>query len=89
LVHALEDLFEAFARAFEESPAKGERWHLELLQRMSTRLPYARPPVVAPALLPSLRVVLGFRHYLRHAYAVRLDGAKLVTALRAVLRTHG
>jgi hypothetical protein len=43
---------------------------------------------VEPAQEPELRMVLRFRHFLRHAYAVRLDAEKIAVIVRAVTTVH-
>jgi hypothetical protein len=86
--NALEDLFVAVARAFEETPATGDAWHSELLKRMTMQLPYVRPCIVASAQEPHLRTLLKFRHFLRHAYAVKLDATKIAAIVRALTTAH-
>jgi hypothetical protein len=86
--NALEDLFSRVARAFGESPAAGDAWHTELLRRMAAPAPHVRPALVAPALYAALLTVLKFRHFLRHAYAVRLDWTKMAPAVEALTGSH-
>jgi hypothetical protein len=86
--NALEDLFQGVMRAFDESPGAGESWHVELLKRAATALPHVRPAVVDGVLEPELRRILRFRHFLRHAYAVRLDWTKMSAVAEALLASH-
>ncbi len=85
---ALKSLFERIARAFEGPPARGDRWHQDLLRAMSLHIEEVRPPVVAPERLPVLRDLLGFRHFFRHAYAVELDPIRLRDIAERLIAVH-
>ena len=74
---ALETMLQRIERAFGAEPDGGD-WHVELLRGAALDLPGVRPPVLPAKLVSPLREVLRFRHFFRHAYAVELDGAKLV-----------
>ena len=60
-----------------EAP-RGAHWHTELLRAASVPLPGLRPELISPGVAGSLRDLLGFRHFARHAYdaepnPVRID----------------
>lgn len=96
---ALESLLERIARIVEGSLPSGPAWHQELLRSATLPLPGVRPPVLRSELLAPLSGILAFRHFLRHAYAVALDEARLrhhaetvaatQPAVRADLRAFG
>ena len=79
---AYETILVRLAREFEGEPAAGPDWHQALLDRMSLELEGVRPRVIAAESQAALRLLLGFRHFFRHAYAVALDPERL-EALRS------
>lgn len=85
---AAESIFERVARAFEGAPARSDRWHQELLERMTLLLPDVRPAVLRRETARALAPVLGFRHFFRHAYAVTFDVRRLQLAAEDVLQAH-
>lgn len=84
---AVEALIERIERAFEVTPG-GPEWHTELLEGAVLELPGARPPILPEAALPQLRELLRFRHFFRHAYAVRFDAGKLLKLADDVEAVH-
>jgi hypothetical protein len=84
---ALESLVERVARQLDCEVPTGERWHRALLAQATVEVPGVRPAVVPAELRADLEELLAARHFLRHAYGLELDPAKLgahVTRLRAV-----
>lgn len=73
----LEAIFERIARELDMSLPTGERWHRDLLTQMTAEIPGIRPPVIDSSLVPELVLLLAFRHFFRHAYAVSLDQERL------------
>ncbi|MBI5525419.1 MAG: hypothetical protein HY897_03725 [Deltaproteobacteria bacterium] len=73
---SIESTFETIARDVDGAVPEGNEWHRKLLDAMC-RQGDARPAVVTPASARILAELLRFRHFLRHAYAVELDWAKL------------
>ncbi len=69
----LEVLLERIARTVEGAAPAGPSFPRDLLRGMTLALPEVRPAVLRRALLAELAELLGFRHFLRHAYAVALD----------------
>ncbi len=57
---------------------EGDTWHQRLLKQVSLEIADTRPACLSPETVEVLRPLLGFRHFLRHAYAVRLDRAKVL-----------
>jgi hypothetical protein len=74
---ASEGIFERIARAFEGLPERYDRWHQELLERMSLGIDGIRPAVLRRHTAHALAPVLSFRHFFRHAYAVAFDARRL------------
>ena len=74
---AAESAMERIANAFEGLPDRGDRWHQDLLNQMNLAIPEVREPVLTAATVKLLRPALQFRHFLRHAYAVSLEPARL------------
>jgi hypothetical protein len=81
----LETIFERVARGLDQSLPTGDRWHRELLSQMSAEVPGVRPRVIDPALVPDLALLLAFRHFFRHAYAVTFDAQHLRVELDRLL----
>lgn len=74
---AVESALVRIARQVEDGPPEGPDWHQALLGAMALDVEGVRPAVLSAATLASLRRLLGFRHFFRHAYAVSLDGGRL------------
>lgn len=74
---ALESLIERVERVLGALPISSERRHRELLEGATLELQGARPALLPRELLPDLLDLLGFRHFLRHAYVVELDPERL------------
>lgn len=85
---AAESVFERVARAFEGAPARSDRWHQDLLERMTLALDNVRPAVLRRETARALSPVLGFRHFFRHAYAVAFDARRLQLAVEDAQRAH-
>jgi hypothetical protein len=85
---AAESIFERVARCFEGPPERSDRWHQDLLERMTLPLEDVRPAILRRDTARALAPVLGFRHFFRHAYAVSFDPRRLVLAAEDVLRAH-
>lgn len=59
-------------------PARtGEHWHRRLLADATEVVPGVRPAIVPKSIERRWEALLGFRHFLRHAYAVELDPDRL------------
>jgi hypothetical protein len=80
-------------RAFGLPERTSGDWHRQLLAAAARPLPGLRPALVPPTAERAWGEVLRFRHFLRHAYAVDLDGRLLsgvvVHLAKAVDETRG
>jgi len=85
---AIESLAERTVRAFGQTVSRGERWHQELLEAASWDIEGVRPALFAPSTVADLRVLLRFRHFFRHAYAVAWDPEKLGANLVVLARVE-
>ncbi len=85
--NALEEAFERSARLFGTSSHAGPTWHADLLRHAARPLPTLRPPLVPEDRREPARELLRFRHFLRHAYAIRFDPERMRPAVDA-LRVH-
>lgn len=68
------------------SPRTGSTWHREILADAATSIAALRPAIVPLAALASWEALLAFRHFLRHAYSVELDAARLRQATAQLCR---
>lgn len=73
---SVESTLEAVARVMDGDAPAGNGWHRLLLDAMAAE-GQTRPAVISGETNERLRKLLGFRHFLRHAYAVELDWNKL------------
>ena len=86
LYSAFEDLFKITAKAFENHINDINRYHTELLKRMTMHIEGVRPSLISKEsymLLDSLR---SFRHFFRHAYGYELDERKVDIVLEDAAR---
>ena len=74
---AFEQLLVTVERALGLPPRLGDRWHRALLADAARPIPSVRPEVLPAKAEADWEEILGFRHFLRHAYAVELDPARL------------
>jgi hypothetical protein len=74
---AYEAMAERALRFFEGLPERSERWHKELLEATALALRGVRPALVSPEVYGGLRLLLEFRHFMRHAYGVELASERL------------
>jgi hypothetical protein len=74
---ALERLLELIAGTVDGNIPTGANWHHALLQQMTKSITGTRPPVLSEAMADDLDEYRGFRHVVRHAYALRFEAGKL------------
>ncbi|HVZ32969.1 MAG TPA: hypothetical protein VG963_11110 [Polyangiaceae bacterium] len=74
---ALEQLLVRIERALRLPERTGQHWHRQLLAEATEPLPGVRPALVPKSVERDWEQLLGFRHFLRHAYAVDLDPERL------------
>jgi len=82
---AIESILVRVARQLEGAIPEGADWHQALLHAAGLELPDVRPAIFSRATVDALRLLLGFRHFFRHGYAVALDPLRLA-ALSCDLR---
>ncbi len=81
---ALDHAYQAFEtflvrveRALGLPERAGQHWHTQLLADAAVELAGIRPPAYPSEARRDWEVLLRFRHFLRHAYAVELDAGEL------------
>lgn len=79
---AVEAALARVARLLEVRPPADAKW---LLASMALEVPKARPAVPRNETVDGLRILLGFRQFLRDGYAIDLDRARLVGLRRTAL----
>jgi hypothetical protein len=67
-----ENIFRSIA-AFFENELDSDKWHADLLRRMTLDIEGYRPSVIDQDLYLLLQDFKGFRHVFRHTYAFELD----------------
>ena len=77
LYGAAERLLEIVADACENHVDAGAGYHTSLLRRMRVAVPGIRPAAVSGESMPLLDTLRRFRHVVRHAYSVEIDGRQL------------
>ena len=75
---AFETILVRIERALALPARSGESWHRALLADAARPLTGARPSVLPQASEGDWEALLGFRHFLRHAYHSPLDPTRLV-----------
>ena len=85
LYNAIENIFRNIAEAFENHLEDRERWHSELLRRMTLDLHPVRPAAIDGQAFDRIDELRRFRHLFRSAYGVRLDPERLSLVLRKAL----
>ncbi len=73
---ALETLFLRVSQFFENELSR-EKWHRDLLQKMTLRIEGVREPVIADATALQLAELLKFRHFKRYYFQFEYDWDKL------------
>jgi hypothetical protein len=86
LYNAFENIFLNIATSFENAIKEADRWHTELLDRMTLDLLPLRPKLLDDAAYDALDELLRFRHLFRHAYRTRLDAERLQLVLNKAIR---
>jgi hypothetical protein len=74
---ALEQILLAIERALRLPERSGSQWHRTLLADAGRDLPGVRPALLPPDSERDWEELLGFRHFIRHAYATDLDPVRL------------
>ena len=74
---SLEDIFKEVSRVFENTIDEPEKWHRELLLKMTLEVEGIRPRLISEESFVILDELRGFRHFFRHAYSVPMDGERV------------
>lgn len=85
---AVEAALSRVTRVLEGDLPEGPDWHQTLLNDMALEIESVRPAVLSPETLVGLRPLLAFRHFLRHSYAVALDGERLEDLRKVALQVR-
>lgn len=72
----VETIFLRISRFFENNLSK-ERWHQELLERMTVEIEGIRKSVITDDVRDSLAEILKFRHFTRYYFELNYDWDKL------------
>lgn len=72
-----EAILERVARELDGAVPSGDRWHRDLLYQASADVPGLRQGVFDSTDVHELTLLLAFRHFFRHAYAVEFDSVRL------------
>jgi hypothetical protein len=86
LYTAFENIFLNIATTFENEIKEADRWHTELLDRMTLDLMPLRPRLFDDATYDTLDELRRFRHVFRHAYRIQLDAERLQLVLKKANR---
>jgi hypothetical protein len=73
----VEAILERTTRTIEGGLPEGPDSHRALLDAAALDIEDIRPPLISRATLAGLHELRGFRHFVRHAYAVDLDPERL------------
>ncbi len=71
-----------------ENHLSAERWHTDLLERMSTPVPGIRDVVVSEANFPNLLELLKFRHFRRYYFELEYDWDRLDFLVKKLRAAH-
>lgn len=82
---SLESILERIAQTLEGGVPESLDWHRTLLRNAGLEIERVRPRVLGPLGLAAADELRRFRHFLRHAYATRLDLAKVKVVARSWL----
>jgi hypothetical protein len=74
---SIEAALSRVARTLDRITPAGVSWHASLLHQMTLPIQDVRPAVLRPQTASALEELLGFRHFLRHAYRATLDWGRI------------
>ena len=74
----IENILARVTREIDGETVTGDRWHRDLLQRMTVVRP-ERPAVLSESMRARLQDYLGFRQFFRNAYSFHFDWAEMGT----------
>jgi len=74
---------------FFENHLLPDRWHRDLLERMTLQIEKTRPRLLSDDTYRDLQELMRFRHFKRYYFGTAYDWDRLDELLRRVKRTHG
>ncbi len=74
--NGLENIFLTIVKRIDRDVPAGDRWHRDLLTRMTSSTEY-RGPVLTVEMADQLVDYMGFRHFYRHSYSFFLEWDEL------------
>lgn len=74
----IENIFRRIATYVDGALPVGERWHVDLLERMNIPLPEIRPAVISDDTKQELKEFLSFRHAIRSVYIFEINGERVI-----------
>ncbi|MBK7582003.1 MAG: hypothetical protein IPI67_17570 [Myxococcales bacterium] len=81
---AFESVLERATRTLEGTTPSGADWHRRLLDGTVLAIHKLRPPILSRQSHDACDTLLGFRHFLRHAYGSDLDPTRVGEIVRAL-----
>lgn len=78
----IEAILERTMRTLEGSLPEGPDSHKAILEAAGLRIEGVREPLLSKETVAALHDLRGFRHFVRHAYAVELDAERLADLQR-------
>jgi len=82
-----ETIFVRISQFFENNLAEN-RWHKDLLQKMTLQVKDLRPRVISDQTYNDLEELLKFRHFKRYYFNLSYDWERLDEIIRRALRVH-
>lgn len=83
----LETIFLRISQYFENDLPK-ERWHKELLERMTLTIDEVRPAVISPKEYGQLQELMRFRHFKRYYFAFSYDWQRVEEMIQRIEIIH-
>lgn len=80
--NVLENIFEQVVKIFGETIPSGDRWHKELLKRVTLDIPGVRKALISKKTEIKVDDLRKFRHVFRNIYGVNIDASKEQDVLR-------
>jgi hypothetical protein len=81
----LETLFHRISQSFENE-LRPERWHQDLLEKMTIEIEGVRKAVISDATFANLQELLKFRHFKRYYYELDYDWEKIEFLMKKFMR---
>ena len=82
-----ETVFVRISQFFENNLSEN-RWHKDLLEKMTLRIPEIRPSVLSDRVFVDLEELLRFRHFKRYYFNLSYDWERLDEIIKRAKRVH-